>query len=317
MKIVILDKTAMGADTPFELLDSLGEVVSYDSTAPDEIMDHVGDADVIVLNKVKILEETIEQAKNLKLICVFATGFDNIDISAARRCGVAVCNVPGYSTDSVVMFTVSTVLALATHLKEYSGYVSSGKYSASSTANKITPTFHEIRGLTWGIVGCGSIGTAVLKVAEALGARVIVNKRTPSDAYKCVDIDTLCKESDIITLHCPLNDGTRNLINSERISLMKEGVILVNEARGAVVNEADVAKALLDKKIGAFGCDVYSSEPFPKSHPYYEIKDFENVILTPHAAWGAYEARERCMKIICSNITSFVAGKFLNRVDIL
>lgn len=317
MKIVILDKLAMGEDTPFELLDSLGEVVTYDSTAPDEIKDHVGDADVIVLNKVKIAKEIIEAANNLKLICVFATGFDNIDIVTAKKCGVAVCNVPGYSTDSVVMFTVSTVLALAAHLKEYSDYVRSGKYSESSSANKITPVFHEIRGLTWGILGCGNIGVAVLKVAEALGARVIVNKRTPSDSYECVDIDTLCKESDIITLHCPLNDGTRNLINSERISLMKDNVILVNEARGAVVNEADVAKAVLDKKIGAFGCDVYSTEPFLKSHPYYKIKDLDNVILTPHAAWGAYEARERCMQVICENIRSFVNGELLNRVDIL
>ena len=316
MKIAVLDKIAMGYDTPFEHLDSLGEVIIYDSTAPHEVLTHVGDAEVIVLNKVKITKETLEGAKNLKLICVFATGFDNIDVATAKKAGVAVCNVPGYSTNSVAMFTVATVLSLVTHLKEYSDYVRIGKYSESSTANKITPVFHELSGMTWGIVGCGNIGKAVLKLAKAFGARVIVNKKTPSDCYECVDIDTLCMKSDIITLHCPLNDSTREIINEKRLSLMKKSVILVNEARGAVVNERDVATAIKEGKIGAFGCDVYSSEPFLKSHPYYEIKDMDNVILTPHAAWGAFEARKRCMQIICQNIISFKNGEQFNRVDI-
>ena len=315
MKITVLDKTAMGEDTPFDLLNTLGDIRIYDSTTPDEVIEHIGDSDVIILNKVKITEKAIESSKNLKLICVFATGFDNIDIACAKRCGVAVCNVPGYSTDSVALFTVATVLSLAAHLKEYNNYVMSGSYSASSTANKITPVFHELRGMTWGIVGCGNIGNAVLRIAEAFGARVIVNKRTPSKKYECVDIDTLCKMSDIITLHCPLNNDTREIINAKRIDLMKKNVILVNEARGAVVNERDIANAIKEGKIAAFGCDVYSTEPFSKEHPYYEIKDLDNVILTPHAAWGAYEARERCMKIICSNITSFRNGENLNRVD--
>ena len=316
MKIVILDKIAMGEDTPFHLLDSLGEVVTYDTTLPHEVSDHINGAEVIVLNKVKITKSVIDNAKALKLICVFATGYDNIDVEAAKSAGVAVCNVPGYSTDSVAMFTVATVLSLAAHLREYTDYVRCGKYSESSSANKITPVFHELRGKTWGIVGCGNIGEAVLKVAEAFGARVIVNKRTPSDRYECVDIDTLCRESDIITLHCPLNDNTRELINRERISLMKNSVILVNEARGAVVNEKDVANAIKEGRISAFGCDVYSAEPFANTHPYYEIKDMDNVILTPHAAWGAYEARKRCMEIIRNNITSFANGETLNRVDI-
>ncbi len=317
MKITVLDKATMGEDTPFGLLDSLGNVTIYESTSADEVINHVADAEIIVLNKVKITKETIESAKNLKLICVFATGFDNIDVAAAKNADVAVCNVPGYSTDSVAMFTVATVLSLAAHLKEYGDYVKSGKYSESSSANKITPVFHELRGMTWGIVGCGNIGMAVLKIAEAFDARVIVNKRTPSDSLECVDIDTLCKESDIITLHCPLNESTRGIIDAERISLMKRSVILVNEARGAVLNEADVAAAIKEGKIGAFGCDVYSTEPFLNSHPYYEIKDMDNVILTPHAAWGAYEARERCIQIIRDNILSFVRGDKLNRVDIL
>lgn len=316
MKITVLDKIAMGEDTPFDILNRLGDVVTYPATAPEERIEHIADSEVVILNKVKITEEVMEAAGNLRLICVFATGYDNIDIYAARKRGIAVCNVPGYSTDSVVLFTVATVLSLMSHLEEYRRFVRTGEYSASPSANRMTPVFHELRGKTWGIVGGGNIGKAVHKVAEALGARVIVNKRTESPEFECVDIDTLCKVSDIITLHCPLNEDTKNLINAERIALMKKEVILVNEARGAVLNEADVAEAVLSGRIAGFGCDVYSEEPFPKSHPYDKIKELDNVILTPHAAWGAYEARARCMGIIADNVEAFLNEKILNRVDI-
>ena len=173
-----------------------------------------------------------------------------------------------------------------------------------------------MNGKTWGIVGFGNIGKAVARVAESFGMRVIVNKRTPIDEYKCVDIDTLCRESDIISLHCPLNDESRNLINEKRLSMMKKSVVLVNEARGAVVDEKAVADAIKNGTIAAFGCDVYSFEPFSKEHPYTEIMNLQNVILTPHAAWGAYEARERCVNTIAKNIKSFLESKTLNRVDI-
>ncbi len=315
MKITVLDRIAMGEDTPFEVLNAFGEVLFFETTAPDKVLNHISDSDVIILNKVKITADVIENAENLKLICVFATGYDNVDLEAARKKGVAVCNVPGYSTDSVVLFTVATVLSLVSHLNEYNNFVRSGAYAASTSANKITPVFHEIKGKTWGIVGGGNIGRAVLRVAEAMGAKVIVNKRTPSSDLNCVSIEELCRESDIITLHCPLNDGTRELINREKISLMKSNVVLVNEARGAVLSERDVTDAVKEGRIGAFGCDVYSSEPFKEDHPYNEIKDRNNVILTPHAAWGAYEARERCVNIIAENIASFIQGKKTNRVD--
>lgn len=315
MKIKVLDRASLGADTPLDVLYELGEVETYDSTSAEELGNRISDAEVLVLNKVKITGEAITSAKALKLICVFATGYDNIDVATAKQCGVAVCNVPGYSTDSVALFTVSTVLALCTHILEYNDYVRSGDYTASGIANKLTPVYHELRGKTWGIVGYGNIGKAVARVAEALGARVIANKRTPTDECECVDIDTLCRESDIITVHCPLNDGTHHLINKERIEMMKNTVILVNEARGAVLCESDVAAAVLDGKIGAFGCDVYSTEPFGTEHPYQNIKHLQNVILTPHAAWGAYEARKRCIDIIGENIKAFNGGKMLNRVD--
>lgn len=314
MKITVLDKLTMGEDLPFSSLDTFGTVLTYDETLPHNVIEHIGDSDVIILNKVKISKDVINQTKNLKLICVFATGYDNIDIKAAKNKGIAVCNVPGYSTDSVTLLTVATVLSLVAHLEEYNEFVRTGLYSASSTPNRISPVFHEVSGKNWGIVGCGNIGRAVAEVAKAFGANVIVNKKTPTSEYKCVDIDTLCKESDIITLHCPLNDETRNLINETRINLMKENVVLVNESRGAVVDEYAVAEAIKTGKIAGFGCDVYSIEPFSDAHPYSQIKNFKNVIFTPHMAWAAYEARERCLSIIKENISSYLSGQTLNRV---
>lgn len=315
MKIVILDRAAMGMDTPMSVLEKFGEVSIYNSSTPDEAITRSADADVIILNKVKITRELMKKSNNLKLICVFATGYDNIDIGAASELGIGVCNVPGYSTDSVTLFTVTTVLALCSHILEYNQFVKSGEYSASCMPNKLTPIYHEIAGKTWGIIGYGNIGRSVGRVAEALGARVIVNKRSYTLDAECVDIDTLCRESDIISVHCPLNDQTRNMINEQKISLMKPGVILVNEARGAVLDEEAVARAIENGRLAAFGCDVYSTEPFGKDHPFNRIKNLSNVLLTPHAAWGSYEARERCINIIAQNIESFVNHKMLNRVD--
>lgn len=315
MNITVLDRASLGMDTPFDKLRLLGELKIYDSTNPDEIIPRASCSDCIIINKIKITDEILEKSPRLKLICVFATGYDNVDIQSAIRHGVAVCNVPGYSTDSVALFTVATVLSLCTHLNSYRRFVSSGDYTQAGLANRLVPVYHEIKGKTWGLIGCGNIGKAVARVADALGARVIVNKRNPSSDFNCVDINTLCSESDIISIHCPLTDETRKIISGDKIDIMKQGVILVNEARGAVVDEEYVASAVLSGKIGGFGCDVYSTEPFSFEHPYNKIKHLDNVILTPHAAWGAYEARVRCLDIICDNIKAFSEGKILNRVD--
>ena len=317
MLIKVLDSASLGADTPIlEHLSKHGEVVIYEKTDGTNIAERISNADVIVINKVKISAEVLSYAKSLRLICVFATGYDNIDIAAARECGVAVCNVPAYSTESVALFTAATVLALYSHLLEYRHFVTSGEYNREGVPNRLIPVYHEIAGSTWGIVGYGNIGKAVGRIAQSLGARVIVNKRTTIEGVECVDIDTLCKESDIITLHCPLNDETRGLISRERLGLMKSSAVLVNEARGAVLDEAAVAEAVLEGKLGAFGSDVYSVEPFGDSHPYNAIMGMDNVILTPHAAWGSYESRCRCISVVSDNISSFVRGKSLNRVDI-
>ena len=315
MRITVLDRKTMGEDISFAPFERYGELTVYDITPAELTAERVKDAEVIILNKVKITADVIATAKDLKLICVFATGYDNIDLTAAREAGVAVCNVPGYSTDSVALYTVATVTAFASRLMSYSAFVRSGEYTSSVSPNKISPAFNDLRGKTWGIIGYGNIGKAVAAVAKAFGADVIVNKRTPTDDAVCVDVDTLCKQSDVITIHCPLNDESRGLIDKNRISLMKKDVVIVNEARGAVVNEADIADAVKNKTIGAFGSDVYSQEPFTTDHPFYEIKDFCNVLFTPHAAWGSYEARKRCIGIICENIASYLASERKNRVD--
>lgn len=316
MIIKVLDRASLGADTPLEILNNIGTVTVYESSSSDETKDRVSDADVIILNKVKITREIIDSAKRLKLICVFATGYDNIDVAYAREKGVAVCNVPGYSTDSVALFTVATALNLYTHINEYRDFVSSGEYERVGLPNRLIPVYHELKGKKWGIVGYGNIGSAVAKIAEAFGCEILAFKRTPTDGVRCVDIDTLCRECDIITLHCPLNDGTRGIINKDRISLMKNEVVLVNEARGAVIDEEAVADALLAGKIGGFGSDVYSKEPFDKLHPFSKILTLKNCYLTPHAAWGSYESRARCISIIAENIRSYFDGKIKNRVDI-
>lgn len=314
MRIAVLDADTLGRDLDLSPLRRFGEVVIFPTSALDEVEAHLGDCDVAVVNKLKMNASTIGNAKSLRLICVFATGYDNIDLDFCRSHGIAVCNVVGYSTSSVAQLTVAMALSLINHLPSFNEYVASGRYSAGGVANCLTPVYHEISGLTWGIAGYGNIGRAVGRVADALGCRVIAYKRTPTPDVETVDIDTLCSRSDIISVHLPLNDATRGLFNRDRIAKMKNNALFINVARGAVTDEAALAEAIREGRLGGLGADVYSTEPFGMSHPFYDIKDRENVCLTPHMAWGAREARERCLDEICENITSFLAGEKRCRV---
>lgn len=316
MKITFLDASTLGEDIDLSPVGELGELCIFPGTSEEEVLKNANDSDVLILNKVKINEKTLPDPGKVKLICITATGFDNVDLDFCRKNNIAVCNVVGYSTDSVAQITIATVLYLASHLNEFNAYVRSGEYTDSGIANRLVPVYRELSGQTWGIVGCGNIGTKVGQVAEALGCRVIVNKRTPHAFFETVDLDTLCSESDIITIHSPLNDATRGIIGAEKIALMKDGVILVNEARGAVTDEAAVTEAVKNGKIGAFGTDVYSVEPFGREHPFTEIMHMDNVCLTPHMAWGAYESRKRCLDEVIMNIKSFVEGNTRNRIDL-
>ena len=316
MKIVFLDSLALGEGLDFERFREFGEIEIYPSSTESEIIERTLDCDVVITNKLKLNRNNLKDAKNLKLICVTATGFDNIDIEYAKWRGIGVCNVVGYSTSNVAQITAGFVLQLINRSKEYQKSVSGGHYSECGVANILSPIYHEIDGLKWGIVGFGNIGRRVARVAEALGCKVLVNKREAIDDYECVDVDTICRECDIITLHTPLNDGTRGLINAQRIASMKDGVILINVARGAVTDERAIAEAVTSGKIGGFACDVYSIEPFGKEHPFYEIKDMDNVLLTPHMAWGSLEARVRLLNEVKENIRSYFNNEIRNRVDL-
>jgi glycerate dehydrogenase len=317
LKITVLDSATLGEDLDLSPLSEVMETEIYVNTPPESVAERIAESDVVIINKVKLNESNLAGAKNLKLICVAATGYDNIDVAYCKMAGIAVCNVVGYSSLSVAQITVATVLSLSCHLHEHTETVRSGRYTASGVANSLTPVYHELAGKTWGIVGYGNIGKQVGRVAEALGCRVIYNKRTPDKNSECVSLETLCKESDIITIHTPLSDSTRGLISKDMVSLMKNDVIVVNEARGAVTDEAALSLAVKEGRIGALGCDVYSVEPFGTDHPFYEIKERPNVCLTPHMAWGAYEARVRCLGEIVLNIKAFFNGEIRNRVDLL
>ncbi len=316
MKIVFLDALTLGDDIDLSLFSELGEVEIYPSSSDEQIIERTRECDVAITNKLKLNKNNLWNAENLKLICVTATGFDNIDVEYAKSQGIGVCNVVGYSTNNVAQITVGMVLDLINKTKIYQESVSSGHYSTCGVANILSPTYHELAGKTWGIVGFGNIGKKVAKIAEAFDCKILVNKRTPICDYECVNIDTICEKSDIITVHTPLNDETRALINAERIAKMKDGVIFVNVARGAVTDEGAVANAIINGKIAGFGCDVYSIEPFGTEHPFYEIKNYRNVILTPHMAWGSYEARVRLCQEVKQNIVEYFNGEIKNRVDL-
>lgn len=314
LKVTFLDAGTLGNDIDLSAFERFGKLTVFSSTSEDDFVQNAGESDVIIVNKIKVGRHNLPACRNLKLVCVTATGYDNIDIDYCKEKGIAVANVVGYSTQNVAQLTLAMVLSLICRLNEYNRSVADGTYSRGKSANILTPVYHEICGKTWGIVGYGNIGRQVGRVAEALGCKVMVYKRTPTEEKECVDIDTLCRESDIISIHTPLNDGTRGLISRERIALMKDGVILVNVARGAVVDERAVADAVLDGKIGGLGVDVYSKEPFGEAHPYAEIAGRDNVFLTPHMAWGSYEARVRCCEEIMMNIEAYLKGEKRCRV---
>lgn len=315
MRVVILDAKTLGEDLDLSMMDGFGQVDVYPMTRPEDLQERMEEADVLVVNKVKLNRENLPKAKKLKLICVTATGYDNIDVNYCWQNEIGVCNVRGYSTFSVAQLTVSMALSLVTHLTEYNRYVSAGAYTKSGLQNYLKPAFHEVAGMTWGVVGLGNIGRQVAAIAEAMGARVLAYKRTADPEYECVSLNELCRRADIISVHLPLNDETNQLIHRKRIEMMKPGAVFVNVARGAVADEQALTDAIQNGHLGGLGIDVFSEEPLGQQHCYQSIKEYDNVILTPHMAWGAYEARVRCMEEVAENIRAFFRGEKRNRVD--
>ncbi len=316
LKIAVLDAGTLGQDIDLSVFDKFGRVEVYEKTDRRQIRFRVADCDVVIVNKLPLNEETLGGAKALKLICVTATGYDNIDLDYCRSKGIGVCNVRGYSSESVAQVTMAMALSLVNHIKAYNRYVTDGSYTKSGRENNVSPVFHELSTLTWGIIGLGAIGKRVAQMAKGLGFNVIAYNRSIDALYNCVDLDTLCEKSDVISVHLPLTDETRLLINNEKLSKMKRSAIVINVARGSVVDETALCEAVLEGRIGGIGVDVYSREPMEETSPYNKVMDRDNVILTPHMAWATYEARMRCMREISENIDIFFKGGKRNRVDI-
>lgn len=310
MKIVFLDAKTIGEDIDLSGFDALGEVVKYGFSTSEEARERTKDADVVVLNKVQINEETIGAAEHLKLVCVTATGTNNLDKEYLDRRGIAWRNVAGYSTESVAQHTFAMLFYLLEKLPYYDNYVKSEKYVNDVSFTHFAKAFHELSGKTYGIIGLGNIGRRVADIAKAFGCHVIyfsTSGRNNQQGYERVSFDELLAQSDIVSIHAPLDENTLGLMNKEAFSKMKQSAILLNVGRGPIINEADLAEALEYGTIAAAGLDVLSVEPMQPDNPLRAIKDSERLLITPHIAWAGVEARTRLMDIILHQIQAFFA----------
>ena len=314
MKTVILDKcTVTKGDVDLSPLEAFGEVEYYDLLPKKEIKKVLKDADAVVCNKAKLDREIIEGSR-LKFIGVFATGYNNIDTVAAREKGITVCNVPGYSTDSVAEHTFALILELAGSASAYARSVAAGDWKRSRQFSYFFAPIIELKGKTLGIYGLGTIGQKVARIAAAFDMRVIAYSRTPKNIAGVADVDreTLFKESDFLTLHCPLNSESALAVNKESLALMKPTAYIVNTARGGVVDEPALAEALEKGVIAGAALDVLTEEPMAEDCPLFGAK---NCIITPHVAWAALETRTRLVDLVAENLAAFVAGNPINVVN--
>jgi len=306
MKIVVLDALTFG-DTDLSAFEKLGNVKIYKTTTKQQTKQRITDADVIVTNKVVITDELMRDAKNLKLICVAATGMNNIDLPSAKKMGIEVRNVASYSTNSVIGHTFSMLFYLLGHSRYYDEVVKSGSYSKSAIFTDVSHPFFEINGKKWGIIGLGEIGRGVANVATAFGADICyysTSGKNTNKEYKQVSLDTLLKTSDIITIHAPLNEQTNNLLDYEELLMCKDKAIILNLGRGGIINEDAVARVVDERDI-SFGLDVFTKEPLDEKSPLLSVKNKDNLYMTPHIAWTSIEAREKLISSIANNIKSF------------
>lgn len=319
VKIVILERNSVGVDTPVDCFEELGEVTCYpNTTTAEEVRERTKDADIIVANKARLNEESLRESPDVKLICEFATGFDNCDLAYCNSRGIKVANVADYCTDMVAQHTFTLMLTLLQKLPHYDEYVKSGAYAAQDRFSNFDEPFTELAGKTWGIEGMGHIGKKVAQIATAFGCRVIFHSVTGKSTvteYEQVDKDTLLRESDFLSLHCPLSDLTRDFIDKEALRKMKKTAVLVNVARGPVVNNTDLYDALMNGEIMAAGLDVLEKEPLQLSNPLSKIKDSNRLIITPHLAWASVEARFRCVNEAYLNAKAFLNGEPRNIVN--
>lgn len=310
MKIVFLDAKTIGEDIDLSGFDELGEVVKYGFSTAEEARERSKDADVLVLNKVQVNEQTIGAAKHLKLVCVTATGTNNLDKEYLAKQGIEWRNVAGYSTESVAQHTFAMLFYLLEKLPYYDNYVKSEKYVNDVSFTHFAKAFHELSGKTYGIIGLGNIGRRVADIAKAFGCHVIyysTSGRNSQPGYERVSFDELLERSDIVSIHAPLDENTLGLMNKKAFAKMKSSAILLNVGRGPIINEADLAEALNNRMIAAAGLDVLSVEPMQPENPLRGIKDSERLLITPHIAWAGVEARMRLMDIILNQIKEFFA----------
>lgn len=310
LKIVFLDAKTIGEDIDLSGYEKLGEVVKYDFSTPEEARERTKDADVIILNKVVINEASIGEADHLKLVCVTATGTNNLDKEYLDKRGIAWRNVAGYSTETVAQHTFALLFYLLEHLNYYDQYVKTEHYVNDTMFTHFAEVFHELNGMTWGVIGLGAIGRRVADIAKMFGCRVIyysTSGKHDQPGYERVTFDTLLRESDIVSVHAPLDENTKDLMNKEAFDKMKSSAIFLNLGRGPIVVEKDLADALERGSIAAAGLDVLCVEPMQEENPLRQIKDSNRLIITPHIAWASVEARTRLMQIIEGQIREFFA----------
>lgn len=310
LKIVFLDAKTIGEDIDLSGYEKLGEVVKYDFSTPEEARERTKDADVIILNKVVINEASIGEADHLKLVCVTATGTNNLDKEYLDKRGVAWRNVAGYSTETVAQHTFAMLFYLLEHLNYYDQYVKTEHYVNDTMFTHFAEVFHELNGMTWGVIGLGAIGRRVADIAKMFGCRVVyysTSGKNDQPGYERVTFDTLLRESDIVSVHAPLDENTKDLMNKEAFDKMKSSAIFLNLGRGPIVVEKDLADALEQGSIAAAGLDVLCVEPMQEENPLRRIKDSNRLIITPHIAWASVEARTRLMQIIEGQIREFFA----------
>lgn len=315
--LVVLDGSTEG-DVDFSLLNRFGKVVYYDNTSPLEVEERVKDANIIITNKVELSEQNLKNAKNIEIICETGTGYNNIDVEYAKKANIAVTNVSGYSTPTVAQHTFAMLLNLYDKISYFDNYIKRGNYSESGMFTHLSVSFNDLEGKVWGIVGLGAIGNRVAKIAEAFGAEVVyysTSGRNNNSNYKRVELDTLLSESDVISIHAPLNEKTKGLFNYQNISKMKKTAFLVNVGRGPIIVNEDLAKAIDNGIIAGAALDVFDNEPLPISDPLLSIENKDKIVMTPHIAWASKEARDRLFKSVIMNIEAFYKGERLNRVD--
>lgn len=316
-EICILDAKTLGPDTDLSPLRKFGQLKVYAVTAAHEVAERIKNCEIIISNKVILDDSNLKYAAQVKLICIAATGANNIDLGYTARQGITVCNVAGYSTRSVVQHTFAMLFYLLQSSSYYDHYVKSGQYSQSNIFTHLEKPFWELSGKTWGIIGLGTIGRSVARLAGEFGCRAIYYSASDANNtcdYRRVSLAELLREADVVSIHAPLNENTKNLINYQRLQLMKPHALLLNLGRGGIVNEADLAAALDEKLLGGAALDVLEQEPPGANNPLLHIRQPEKLLITPHIAWASQEARRTLVQELCLNIAGFLSGSPRNQI---